>query len=110
MWTFSGTTFVFVYTECYNVVRVSAGVESYSSDVHRLCSCNATAVILTTATLVLVMLLVNCPPSDFMCKARRVDWVWESRCHLGSVQIILVLGGHKKDQPSAYGSARSKIK
>jgi hypothetical protein len=46
-----------------------------------------------------------------MCKARRVDWVWESRYHLLSVQIILVLRGHKKEQQLlAYGSEHSKIK
>ena len=33
MRTFSGTNFVFVYSERYNVVRVSAGVKSRSSDV-----------------------------------------------------------------------------
>ena len=75
------------------------------------CRSNSTAVILTIATLVLVMLLVKWPPSDFMCKARRVGWVWESRCHLVSVQIILVLRGHKKEhQLLAYSSAPSKIK
>jgi len=48
-------------------------------------------VILTIETLVLVMrMLVNCP-TDFMCKARRMDWVWDSRYHLVSVQNILVL-------------------
>jgi hypothetical protein len=97
MWTFYGTNFVFVYSERYSVVRASARVKSCSSDVHSFCSPNATAVILTIATLVLVMLLVNCPPPDFMCKARRVDWVRESRCHLVSVQIILVLREHKKN-------------
>jgi len=71
-------------------------------------------VTLRIATLVLVMmmlLLVNCLPNDFVCKARLVDWVWESRYHLVSVQIILVHRGHKKErQILAYGSALSKIK
>jgi hypothetical protein len=46
-----------------------------------------------------------------MSKARRVDWVWESRYHLLSLQIILVLRGHKKEQQLlAYGTKLSKIK
>ena len=45
MWTFSGTNFVFVYSERYNVVRFSAGVNICSCDVHGLCSSNVTAVI-----------------------------------------------------------------
>jgi hypothetical protein len=104
---------VFVCSEGYNVVRVSAGVERCSTDVRRFCSSSATVVILTIAKLVLVMMMlpVNCPPTDFRCKARLVDWVWESRDHLVSVQIILALRRHKKEhQLLAYGSVPSKIK
>jgi hypothetical protein len=41
----------------------------------RVFSCsNVTAAISIVATFVVVMPLVNFSPTDFMCKARRVDW------------------------------------
>jgi hypothetical protein len=65
---YDGTNFVFMYVERYNVVRVSVGVKGCSSDIHRVCSSNAAAVILTITALVLVMLLVNFPPADLCAK------------------------------------------
>ena len=63
-------------------------------------------LVLVITMMMMMMMLVNCPPTDFTCKARLVDWVWESRYHLVSVQIILVLRGRKKEkQLLAYGSA-----
>lgn len=103
--------FRFVYGERYNVVSVSAGVIGCSSAVHGFCCSNITAVILIVASFVLVILLVNFPPTDFMCKARRMDCVWESCYRLVSVQIILIHREHKKEhQLLTYGSALSEIK
>jgi hypothetical protein len=74
---FYGTNSILFYGECDNAVSVSAGVKGCSSNVHGFCISNAAAAILAIATLVLVMWLVNFLYADFMCKARRVDWVWE---------------------------------
>jgi hypothetical protein len=70
---FYGTNSLLFYGECDNVISVSAGVKGCSSDVHGFCSASSAAAILAIAVLVLVKLLVNVPPTDFMCKARRVD-------------------------------------